>query len=211
LAELAGRDVSFVYPPVRTSFFTPLPSSREHFLAVSRLFSHKRIDIILDAFRTLPDERLVVAGAGPALSALRAAAPPNVTFAGSVGDAELLELYRSSRALVTASVEEFGLSTAEALATGMPVVGPRAGGTGEIVDDGQTGVLFDRVDSGSVGAAIRHAMECEFDPATCRRSAERFSEDRFVAELEPILRRQTVSPSRPRPPASPPPALRSRA
>ena len=189
LAELAGRDVGVVYPPVRSGYFTPAPRRREHFLAVARLFKHKRMDVLVEAFRRLPGERLVVAGAGPALAELRAAAPPNVSFVGSAREADLLELYRASRAVVTASVEEFGISAVEALATGIPVIGPRAGGTGEIVDDGQTGVLFDRVDPDSVARAVRRFLLTDIDPSTCRRSGERFSEERFLAALEPVLGR----------------------
>jgi len=109
-------------------------------------------------------------------------------------------------------VEEFGISSAEELAAGTPVIGPRAGGTGEIVDDGETGVLFERVDADSAAAAIRESIGRAFDPDACRRAGERYSEERFLAELEPVLRPDSaVSPSRRPSPASPSQAPRSRA
>jgi glycosyltransferase involved in cell wall biosynthesis len=187
IEAVAGFRPPVMYPPVRTGFFTP-DSGRErrHFLVVARLRAHKRVDVILEAFRRL-GEPLVVAGAGPWSDRLRASAPPNVTFAGHVGDAELRELYRGSRALVSASVEEFGLCLAEAQAAGVPVVAPNAGGSVEIVRRGETGVLFDRVDPESVEHAVRRLAAVEIDPAACRRYAMRFSEERFVAELESML------------------------
>ena len=187
LERLLGRPVGVLYPPARTDFFTPEPRDGSHFLAVARLFAHKRVDVLVEAFRKLPGERLIVAGEGPALERLRSAAPANVTFAGHVADHELRELYRASRALVTASIEEFGIANVEALACGVPVIGPRAGGTGEIVDDGETGVLFEDVDAHCVRDAVRRFERLDLDPAACRRGAERFSEERFLEQLEPVL------------------------
>jgi glycosyltransferase involved in cell wall biosynthesis len=190
LSQVLGRLIDVIYPPARTGFFTPADRPREHYLAVARLYLHKRLDVLLDAFRRLPDERLVIAGDGPAAAELRAAAPPNVTFVGLLQDDELLDLYRSSRAVVTASVEEFGISSVEAHACGIPVIGPRAGGTGEIIDDGRTGVLFERVSAEDVLGSIRRFEALELDPADCRRAAGRYSEERFVEQFDAMISRR---------------------
>jgi glycosyltransferase involved in cell wall biosynthesis len=188
LQTVVERPVEVVYPPARTRFFTPATAAPgEYYLAVSRLYLHKRLDILLDAFRRLPGERLVIAGDGPASAALRAAAPPNVTFVGLQQDDALRDLYRASRAVVSASVEEFGISNAEALACGVPVIAPRAGGSGEIVDDGATGVLLERVGAADVVAAIRRLEKLEIDRSACRRAAERYSEERFVEQLGRVI------------------------
>ncbi|HEX8067189.1 MAG TPA: glycosyltransferase [Thermoleophilaceae bacterium] len=186
LRRLLRRHVDVIYPPVRTEFFTPAPSERRHFLVVSRLRPHKRVDVVLDAFREL-GEPLVVAGEGPWREKLERGAPPNVRFVGHVGDGELRELYRSSRAIVSASVEEFGLCLAEALAAGVPVVAPRAGGSGEIVVDGENGVALESIDPVSVAGAVRRLERMPIDPATCRASAERFSEERFAVEIDRLI------------------------
>ncbi len=186
LARMSGRSVEVIYPPVRTDFFTPAARPRKHILAVARLVSHKRIDILLRAFRDL-GENLVVAGGGPSLERLRAASPPNVRFTGHVGDEELRELYRSSRALICPSVEEFGLCMAEAQAAGVPVIGTRAAGASEIVWDRRSGILLDAMNAGSIAEAVRALRHLEFDPGTCRRSAERFSEARFAAAIGRVL------------------------
>jgi glycosyltransferase involved in cell wall biosynthesis len=53
LEAIAGRPVDVVYPPTRTSFFTPAVRRRGHFLAVARLNSNKRLDVLIEAFRHL--------------------------------------------------------------------------------------------------------------------------------------------------------------
>jgi glycosyltransferase involved in cell wall biosynthesis len=186
LERLVGQRAEVVYPPVRTDFFTPGTGPREHFLAVARVTPQKRIDVLVDAFRGL-DERLVVVGGGPWLDRLRAAAPPNVSFAGYVSDDELLRLYRRSHAVVCPSVEEFGIVMVEAHACGTPVVAPRAGGALEIVADGATGLLVDRLDAESVRSAVRAIRGRAFDARELRASAERFSVDRFASRMDAIL------------------------
>jgi glycosyltransferase involved in cell wall biosynthesis len=182
LARVHGREPEVVYPPVGTDFFTPAPVRREHFLVVGRLVPDKRIELALEAFRGL-DERLVVAGSGRWLSRLTARAPANARFTGFVSDAELRDLYRRSVALVCPSVEDFGIAMAEAQACGTPVIAPRAGGALEIVADGETGLLLRR----SIADAIRTIRDLRLDPEACRASAERFSEERFLAAIDCVI------------------------
>jgi glycosyltransferase involved in cell wall biosynthesis len=186
IERLYGRAAEVVYPPVDTAFFTPTERPREHILAVSRLVANKRIDVLVEAFRGLRD-RLVVAGSGPALESLRRNAPPNVHFTGHVTDDELRELYRTSRALVCPSREEFGIVMAEAHACEVPVIAPNAGGALEIVRHRETGLLLDRVDGRSIAEAISALGSTGFDRQACRASAERFAETRFLAAIEAVF------------------------
>ncbi len=65
--------------------------------------------------------------------------------------------------------EEFGLALLEALASGLVVVGPAAGGPATYIDDGVTGVLVDTRRPDEVARAMRAA----FDLATAPGQAER--------------------------------------
>jgi glycosyltransferase involved in cell wall biosynthesis len=183
---LFGVSAEVIHPPVRTDFFTPAVRRRRHLLTVARLVPHKRVDLVIDAFRGLGQE-LVVVGGGPWLDRLRERAPANVTFTGYVDDRRLRELYRSSIALICPSIEEFGIVMAEAQATGAPVIAPRLGGALEIVQDGTTGILLDRVDPRSIADAVRAVVGLRFDRLACRESAERFGESRFVSSLEHVV------------------------
>ncbi len=55
--------------------------------------------------------------------------------------------------------EEFGLALLEALASGLVVVGPAAGGPATYIDDGVTGVLVDTRRPDEVARAIKAAFE----------------------------------------------------
>jgi glycosyltransferase involved in cell wall biosynthesis len=190
-AELAARvrrPVAGLYPPVRVSELTPgEPQPDGPILAVARLSTRqKRIGPLVEAFRGL-DRELVVVGGGPLLEPLRRDAPANVRFTGAVRDGELTRLYRSASALVCPSVEEFGIVMAEALACGLPVIAPRAGGALEIVEHGRTGLLVDDVSPAGLRAAVGSLDELRFDRHACRRSAERFSEEAFTRGLSAHL------------------------
>ena len=187
IARVHGRPAEVVHPPVRTEFYTPADRPRTHALAVGRLVAPKRFDVLLEAFRRLPDERLVIVGRGPWSERLRRMAPPNVHFAGWVLDEELRELYRRSWAFLCPSVEEFGIVMAEAHACGVPVIAPRAGGACEIVDDPATGLLLERIDEASVARATRAVRGGGFDADACRASAERFAADRFLERIGRVI------------------------
>lgn len=197
LERVYGRQADVVHPPVRTGFFTPGDGGlKRDFLAVARLVPQKNLDRLVGAFRGL-EERLVIAGRGPWLDRLRASAPANVSFVGWVDDSQLRELYRSSRALLCPSVEEFGIVMAEAQACGTPVIAPASGGACEIVADPATGILVDRVDAESLSAAVRAASDRDFDPDVCRASAERFAERRFVERMEQVIEEELAAGSAP--------------
>lgn len=191
IASVYGRTAEVVHPPVRTGFFSPGDGSRRGFLAVARLVPQKQFEVLIEAFCGT-EERLVLVGRGPWLERLRAHAPSNVRFEGWVDDVRLRELYRSSHALICPSVEEFGIVMAEAQACGTPVIAPRAGGAREIVEDPATGILLDQIDARSLAAAARGVLTGSFDRQACRASAERFSEQRFIAGMERIIAQELV-------------------
>lgn len=197
LQRVHGRAADIVHPPVRTDFFTPSAGHRRHLLVVARLVSFKRVELVTEAFRGLEDE-LVVAGGGPMLAELRRTAPRNVRFVGPCDDDALLDLYRSSRALICPSVETFGIAMAEAQATGTPVIAPRAGGALEIVSDGRTGILLDRPEPRSIAQAVRAVDVTALDPCACRESAERFAQAHFTEAMDRILEEELASRRAPR-------------
>jgi len=182
-----GRGSVVVHPPVRTGFFTPGPSTDEgFFLHVSRLAGYKRGDLVVEAFAEL-DHPLVVVGEGPERHRLEASATPNVSFAGQVDDEALRDLYRGAIALVYPADEDFGIVMAEAQACGTPVVALRAGGALDIVEDGATGILIDSRDAVALRSAVREAAGAHFDREAISGKAQRFSPERFRAEIRQIV------------------------
>jgi phosphatidylinositol alpha 1,6-mannosyltransferase len=109
---------------------------------VGRLANEKRIDdlAILDP---QPDIQIVIVGIGPAESKLRKALP-NAKFVGYQSGLELARYVASFDLFVhTGKHETFCQSIQEALASGVPVIGPNSGGPVDLIDHGKTGLLID--------------------------------------------------------------------
>lgn len=94
-------------------------------------------------------------------------APDRVRVEGAVPAEELAERYRRARFLVSASrYEGWPIAVAEAMASGLPVVGFDVPGMRELVRPGVDGVLVAAGDTGSLGAAIAEVWS---DPEAGRR------------------------------------------
>jgi glycosyltransferase involved in cell wall biosynthesis len=175
-----GRDSSIVYPPVETSRFSPGPVG-DHYLVLSELMPHKRIDTTVRAFNQLRLP-LVIVGDGPDGRRLARMAGPNVKFTGRLSDVETAAYLQSSRALVVAAVEEFGIAAVEAQAAGRPVIAVRSGGTLETVMQGRTGTFWDGGPD-ELAAAVAGFDDAAIDPLACTENAARFDSERFKEAL----------------------------
>ena len=152
-------------------------------LTVSRLLPYKNVDAVMEAFQTLPDERLIVAGSGPVERELREKAPSNVRFVGAVDDDELRWLYANCRALVAASYEDFGLTPVEAAGFGKPTAALRFGGYIETVVEGNTGNFFDNPSAIEIAQVVRSVLHATWEASTIKNAAERLSEATFIHNI----------------------------
>ena len=196
IARFYDRAAAVIHPPVDTDFFTQAgKADSDYYLAASRWVPYKRIDVIVAAFRELPERRLIVAGAGPEAARIKAAAGANVEFAGHVSRERMRALLRGARAFVFAAEEDFGILPVEAQACGTPVIAYGQGGARETLrgvgSDRPTGLFFDAQTPEAVAAAIRRfeALVPGIDPADCRANAMRFSTPRFAAEYTEFVER----------------------
>lgn len=192
VARHYGRDSLIIHPPVDTAFFTPAgPRDDDLYVTASRLVPYKRIDRIVDAFRRLPDRRLVVIGDGPqqARIAARASGAPNITLAGELPREAMREWFRRARAFVFAADEDFGIVPLEAQACGTPVVALGKGGALETVIGAEgpdrTGLFFNDDSPDTIAEAVRRFESLAVAPTAeaCRANAERFTSDRFRARI----------------------------
>lgn len=179
------RESVVIHPPVDTDYFTPDPwaAPGDYYLIVSRLIPYKRIDLAVQAFAHLPDQKLLIAGEGRDRAALEAAAPPNVTFLGRRSRPEVRELLRGCRAFLFPGLEDFGIAPVEAMAAGRPVVAYGCGGALDTVIPGLSGELFDAQTAESLAAVLRRFDPAAYDPAVLRAHAEHFSSAAFRARL----------------------------
>lgn len=192
-----GRTATVIHPPVTVpAHLTPVDPDRERFfMAASRLVPYKNIRAIIEAFRDLPNEKLVVAGSGPEQARLKALASPNVSFVGFVPDHTLRRLMRDARAFIFAAEEDFGMIPVEVQGEGTPVIGLRRGGLREtLVDSGSspTGLFFDQPEPSEIAEAVLRFNEehYRFTRSACHRNAERFSEARFEEAFTDFMERE---------------------
>ena len=189
IQAIYGRESVVIHPPVDTERFTPDPSQPvgEYYLIVSRLIPYKRIDLAVQAFRHLPQERLVIVGSGRDEPALRAQAGPNVTFLGRQPWDELVKLMRGCKAFLFPGLEDFGIAPVEAMSAGRPVIAFAGGGALDTVLPGVTGELFQPQSVEGLLAVLEGFDPRAYDPGACRAQAEKFSRARFQRELMDFL------------------------
>ncbi|RSM83169.1 glycosyltransferase family 1 protein [Kibdelosporangium aridum] len=124
--------------------------------------------------RSHPGTRLVVAGKGrhgPELveDARKARVRRSVDFVGHLTDRQLVAALAAADVVVLPSrYEPFGIVALEAAAAGAPLVASTAGGLGEVVIDGETGLSFTPGDIAGLTVSIRAVLD---DPAAARRRA----------------------------------------
>lgn len=182
-------------------------------VTVARLNPEKDVATLLRAValvvRDDPAFRLDVAGDGPCLPELRQQADTlgiaaHVRFLGQRRDVPAL-LARAGLFVLPSLSEGISLTLLEAMASGVPVVATRVGGTPEVVDDSATGLLVPAADPSSLARALlrlRHTPdECRrLADAARRRVEERFDVSRMVASYEALyVGRKMPDPSPERP------------
>jgi glycosyltransferase involved in cell wall biosynthesis len=141
--EEVYRKSSVLYPPISTDRFRWLGQDN-FYLSTARLDGLKRVDRIVNAFKNLPDENLVVISGGPDLEKLRKSATgfPNIQIKGWVSESQLEYLVGNCIATIYIPVDEdFGMSPVESMAAGKPCIGVREGGLKETIIHGVTGYL----------------------------------------------------------------------
>ena len=188
-----GREAEVVYPPVDVSSFPLREVKDDFYVTVSRLEAYKRIDLLLAAFRQMPERRLVVVGDGPEMRRLRAAAPDNATLVGRLPSSAVREHMQRARAFLFAGIEDFGIVLAEAQACGTPLIAFAGGGAAEIARGEEsaspTGLLFREQTAEAVVEAV-HRFERNpgrFAPSACRTNALRFDRAEFRARFNALL------------------------
>ena len=182
IKKVYRRDAKVIHPPVDLEMFTMHEAKEDFYLAASRMVPYKRIDLIVEAFSSTPERKLVVIGDGPEMPRIRGLAGPNVSFLGYQKTAVLKDYLQRARAFVFAAEEDFGIMPLEAQACGTPVIAFGRGGVLETVvgqSETPTGVFFHSQTVPSLLEAIRYFETLLIKPETCRKWAENFSTATF--------------------------------
>ena len=153
-------------------------ASGKSLLFLSRVERAKGLWELLEAYALLkagdPEYRLVIAGDGPDLAALKQRSAElglaDVSFPGFVfGDEKRKCLSSAAIFCFPSHSEGMPLAMLEALAVGLPVVSSAVGGLGDILSDGEHGILLNLLPEDSQGR--------RFDPAEIVGAIKRLSDD----------------------------------
>lgn len=162
----------------------------EFFVIVSRLLPYKNVQPAVEAFRDLPEQNLLVIGAGPLYQPLRAQAPANVRVVRGLTDAQMRWAYSRARAVLAVSYEDFGITPLEAGAYGKPVIALRAGGFLDTLREGVTGAFIDEPTAPAIREAVQALDPRDYDAERIREHARTFGLERFEEQLREQLRRR---------------------
>lgn len=201
IKKVYGRSAAVIYPPVAVSGAlaprTPkAPGEKGFFLTASRLVPYKNVRAVVEAFKFLPDERLVVVGTGPELHSLKEIAGDNVSFLGFVPTADLRQLMRDAEAFIFAAEEDFGIIVVEAQSEGTPVLALGRGGVKEIVrlGDTPTGMFFEQPHPQLIAETVGsfRGAQGSFTREACYQNAHRFSEKEFEDGIKDFVEQSLI-------------------
>ena len=186
------KNVFVVYPPVETKKFY-YKEPKDYYLTVSRLEPLKRVDMIIKAFKQLPNKKLIIVGDGSQRKYLEKLAKgcENIKFMGAVYGKKLIELYANCIAFVFMSKQEdFGIVPVEAMAAGKPVITVNEGGPAETVLNKKTGILIEP-DLEKLIEAINYMTpeKAKKMKKTCQKRAKLFDSSVYFSKIDKIIKK----------------------
>ncbi len=166
-------------------------------LTAARLTPWKGVNHLIAALQNIPEIRLLVAGDGDQLGALKAQAnalglSDRIAFLGRV-NREKMALYMSAVDYVALYSGYEGLSHTllESLRAGTPVIASDKGGNPEVVQHDINGLLVPYVDVPALAAVLREAFAPGKRAALAAKAhigMERFDFNRMVTQTDAVLK-----------------------
>ncbi len=159
------------------------------YITTSRQVNWKKLDLAVRAAE-MSQRRLLVIGEGPEHKKLvKLARGANlVKFLPLQKKEKLAEYLSGAKGYLFPSLEPFGIAPVEALAAGCPVIAYGEGGARDYVEDGKNGVLFNEQKATSLAEAILKFEKIKFNREKVSKTADNFSEERFVSELKNFIK-----------------------
>lgn len=149
---------------------------------VSRIAPEKNVNYLADALSIVaerrPDVRMLMVGDGPSRAALERRLGGCARFVGYKTGADVADHYAAADIFAFSSLTEtFGNVVLEAKASGLPVVALRAGGVGETVRPGETGLLVEPTEPPArLADALLSLVERPDERRRMAESARRYAE-----------------------------------
>lgn len=185
-----NRDSEIIYPPVYTEKYK-WNSDEGYFLTISRSNPEKRLDVIISAFRSLPNKELYVVGSGTESYKNLAKGCTNIKFLGSVAEKQKQELLSNCSALISIPMnEDFGLVPIEAFASGKPVIGVKEGFTQYQIKPYINGLFVSRPTPLGLEQAINEIQRCDWDVKEIQSYAKKYDISKFKRKIKEVVERK---------------------
>lgn len=195
LKKFLWVDSKVLYPPANLKEFT-WKAQGDYYLSFARLSDAKRVDRIIEAFKDLPEKKLLVIywENDPQKEQLFELAKwySNIEFRTLPGNVGFTDIVWSCIATIYIPIDEdFGMISVEAMAAGKPVIGVNEGWLKETILDNKTGILIsDQADVSDLKQAIinltpEKALSMRSD---CEQRAQDFSLDSFSQQLKSYVK-----------------------
>lgn len=188
--------ITVINPPANCSKFYVSKQVGDYYLVVSRFEPYKKVDMVIEAFKKMPDKKLVIVGKGSLESELKRQAVncTNITFKQSLTASQLADLYSKCKAFIFPQLEDYGITPLEANASGRPVIAYGKGGVLETMLPAEptnagnaTALFFHEQSEEALIEAIQKFDTLNFDPYFTRLHAEEFDESRFIKKIQDFV------------------------
>ncbi|NLZ29722.1 MAG: glycosyltransferase family 4 protein [Methanomicrobiales archaeon] len=191
------RHVMVVYNGIDCTRFNPGGEKEDLVITVCQInrsgIALKGLDTFVGAAGLLPGLRFAIVGRDldGSIEDLRRDAPPNVEFAPSPSQGELLQWYRRAKVYCQLSYREsFGVALAEAMSCEcVPVVTDR-GALPEVVGD--VGFVVPYGDTAATAAAVSEALRSDRGRAARARVEENFSLQERMQKIRDVIEERSV-------------------
>lgn len=184
--ERYNRQATVIYPPVDLSNFDLVNQKEDYFVAVGRIVTVKRFDVIVEAFNQ-SGKKLIIIGDGDNFNKIKAIAKSNIIFTGFLESNQVKDYVGKAKAFIQVGVEGFGIAPIEAQACGTPVIAYAKGGVLETVVNGTSGLYFHKQEAPELLNAIQTFETMQFDSQKIRDNALKFSTERFQKEIKEFV------------------------
>lgn len=186
------RDSVVVYPPIDINKFQWI-SQGDYYLSFARIDLVKRVTEIAQAFKEIPDKKLIIASTGTEVDRLKEIIKdsPNINYVGRVSDEELAKLVGNCIATIyIPQDEDFGMSPLESMSAGKPCLGVNEGGLKETIISQKNGLLIPA--NPSINDIKEGVQQLTPEAAlamkeACIKQAYNFREEIFIQKMEELI------------------------
>lgn len=188
--------INTISPGVDSSWFNVSVQKKgkiSDMLYFGRVEHEKGIDVLLKSFANVhqkfPDLKLHIIGEGNYLDISKRLCKEldiskDVIFYGWKEKDEVQKIMENCNLCVLPSrIESFGLTIAEAMAAGIPVISTTAGAVPEIIKDGETGILVPSEDIEALTKAMIYALENRNEMRKRAKAARGMVKEKFSWDL----------------------------